>query len=101
MVQQLEDFNVRMKLQGVGRNSEREDSPSYSVVGLFFDAVMESINGFKDRVQLEIICGELGHELSKMQRLTNSSRLSHFPSTFTRMWLSNVPYVPFSFFCLQ
>lgn len=72
------------------------DSPSFSITWVFFGAVLEALKDMKDHIQLEVLRGELNQELLKMRTSGDQHRPAHFPRTFTRMWLSNVPYV-FSF----
>lgn len=62
----------------------------------FFDSIVEAIRALKGRLKLEVICGDLTQELSKMRFSGDESRPADFPkSDYARMWLSNVPWVHF------
>lgn len=87
----IESFNVRLGLQkdlGHGLNA---DYPSYSVVWTFFNGVLEAWRALDQKIQLEIVCGELHQELSKMRICGDKTRPTQFPRSYTRAWLSNVP----------
>ena len=69
------------------------DCPSFSVADIFFTGVVEGLRSLRGRIKLEIIQGDLVHELAKMRLGGDSSRPADFPRQYMRMWLSNVPYV--------
>ncbi|TCD63146.1 hypothetical protein EIP91_005905 [Steccherinum ochraceum] len=66
-------------------------SPSFAIVNTFFDHVADGLKALEGRITLEILQGDLMHELAKMRMGTDHSRPSRFPRSYTRMWLSNVP----------
>ncbi|KAK0442712.1 uncharacterized protein EV420DRAFT_1752253 [Desarmillaria tabescens] len=61
-------------------------SPSFSIMKLFFDSVVKSLRDLRGRVQLEVLLGDVCSELER-----STSRPTDFPSQFTRLWLSNIP----------
>lgn len=69
------------------------DCPSFSVADTFFTGVVEGLKSLRGRIKLEILQGDLVHELSKMRLGGDTSRPAEFPRKYMRMWLSNVPYV--------
>lgn len=88
----LEEYNQRFKL--VNRYKKiNKDCPSFSVVEIFFDAVLDGLKTFAGRIKLEILHGDLSRELMKIRLPEDRSRPAAFPRSYTRMWLSNVPYV--------
>lgn len=88
----LNVFNKRFGLVN-SRNRINKDCPAYSVAETFFGAVVDGLRALQGRITLEILQGDLMHELVKMRMKADSSRPAHFPRIYTRMWLSNVPYV--------
>lgn len=90
-IEALYDFNDRMHLPMDISSKVAQDCPSYTITCAFFDAVSDGLKILKDHIQLEILCGELNLEVLKMRTSGDQHRPAHFPKTFTRMWLSNVP----------
>ncbi|KDR73934.1 hypothetical protein GALMADRAFT_250621 [Galerina marginata CBS 339.88] len=82
-------FNKKHGLKSKSPQAEIE-SPSFSHVATFFDSVIDAIQLMKGNFQIEMICGEVNQELSKV-RLGTDSRPPSFPKKFTRIWLSNIP----------
>jgi hypothetical protein len=68
-------------------------SPSYAHVTAFFGGVVEALNVMKDQVTLELLCGELTQELSRMRFGGHEDRPETFPTEYTRAYLSNVSSV--------
>lgn len=90
-IEALYDFSDRMRLPVDFSSKAAQDCPSYTVTWAFFDAVLDSLKVLKDHIQLEVLRGELSQEVLKMRTSGDQHRPAHFPKTFTRMWLSNVP----------
>lgn len=90
-IEALYDFNDRMHLPMDISSKVAQDCPSYTITCAFFDAVSDGLKILKAHIQLEILCGELNLEVLKMRTSGDQHRPAHFPKTFTRMWLSNVP----------
>lgn len=67
------------------------DCPSFSVARAFFGEVVDALKVLKGQVKLEILQGDLMHELAQMRLGGDHSRPSDFPRRYTRMWMSNVP----------
>ncbi len=88
MVEQIKDFNARMDLLR-GRKI-KNDCPAYSVIEVFFDAVVDGLIALNGRVCIELLQGDVCQELTKMAYNVDN-RPANFPRAFTRMWLSNVP----------
>ncbi|KAF9526018.1 hypothetical protein CPB83DRAFT_908722 [Crepidotus variabilis] len=86
----IAEFNETHDLKISDIRSERE-WPVFAHVMTFFGGVMEVIKVMKNRLKVEIICGEVNSELLKMKLGTDSTRPEKFPRQFTRMWVSNVP----------
>lgn len=63
------------------------------VCEMFFGEAAAAVKVMKGRITLEFICGGVSEELAKIRFDEESTRPKDFPRTFTRMWLSNVPYV--------
>lgn len=90
-IEALHDFDDRMRLPVDFSSKTAQDCPSYAITWAFFDAVLDGLKVLKDCTQLEILRGELSQEVLKMRTSGDQHRPTHFPKTFTRMWLSNVP----------
>lgn len=69
------------------------DSPAFFHVTSFFSSVIEALTSLGPKIKLEIMVGELQSTLVKMRVDGEDRRASQFPTSYTRMWLSNVPYV--------
>lgn len=87
----LEDYNVRVGLQESFGRDILEACPSDTIVFKFFGLFILSLEGLSGKVQLEVVCGEVNQEMSKMRFSEDKSRPAHFPKLYTRAWLSNVP----------
>lgn len=85
----FEDFTKRFGLLGV----PDAYSPSFSVLKKFFSAVIDALRKLKGSLVLEIIQGDIFQELRKIRLGEDASRPTGFPREYTRMWLSNVPWV--------
>lgn len=92
VVDALRYASERLGLLNAGRKVD-PDCPSYSSVQIFFSGVVESLKALQGHIKLEILHGDLMHELAKMRLGGDVSRPINFPRQYTRMWLSNVPYV--------
>ncbi|TCD64576.1 hypothetical protein EIP91_003904 [Steccherinum ochraceum] len=86
----LSQFNRRMT-PASKRKSINEDHPSLSVGEIFFDSVVDALKTLQGRMTLEFLQGDLMHELARMRLKADHTRPAHFPRTYMRMWLSNVP----------
>ncbi len=95
MVSLIEPFNERMRLvKGRNMNARiNQDCPAYSVISVFFDAVVDALIALKGRILLELIQDDISAALVKMRIGLDVSRPAHFPRKYSRIWLSNVPYV--------
>ena len=89
LVQQIGEFNQKTGIKDKDPRAQVE-SPAYSYAASFFNAVVDSIKTLGDNLKVELICGEVNHELAKI-RLGTDSRPAEFPKKFTRIWLSNIP----------
>lgn len=58
-----------------------------------FRAVAQSLKLLGSHVKIEVLCGSLNEEVAKMRLKSDTERPETFPRLYTRMWLSNVPYV--------
>ncbi|KAL6301519.1 hypothetical protein BKA93DRAFT_796987 [Sparassis latifolia] len=95
----IEDFNVETGLKPRSSYGTNSDAPAFTAVADFFRATAEAVRGMKDRVVLEVLCGELSQEIAKMQLDNNASRPARFPKSrparfpklFTRAYVSNIP----------
>lgn len=88
---QIEEYNHAYKLSKRNPPHLIPDAPAYSHVSAFFDDVIETLQTMKGRLKLEFLFGELISELSKWRFGGDTDRPAHFPTTFNRAWLSNVP----------
>lgn len=88
---QIEEYNHTYKLSKRNPPNIIPDAPAYSHVSAFFDGVIETLQIMQGRLKLEFVFGELISELSKWRLAGDTGRPSHFPTTFNRAWLSNVP----------
>ncbi|KAF9026023.1 hypothetical protein BDZ89DRAFT_1067865 [Hymenopellis radicata] len=86
----VEKFNKRMRLAR-GQKQTDPDCPSFSILSMFFDGVVEAIANLKGHLTLELLQGDLNEELVKMQNGDDVTRPQSFPRKYTRIWLSNVP----------
>ncbi|KAJ7483585.1 hypothetical protein FB451DRAFT_1028935 [Mycena latifolia] len=84
-------FNRRFGVDKGGELPPEPESPAYTHTMRFFQAVMDSLKALQGSVKLEIVCGGLMEELSKMRLGTDTNRPAKFPRTFTRAYLSNIP----------
>ncbi|SJK99726.1 uncharacterized protein ARMOST_03037 [Armillaria ostoyae] len=93
MVSLIEPFNERMRLvKGRNMNARiNQDCPAYSVISVFFDAVVDALIALKGRILLELIQDDISAALVKMRIGLDVSRPAHFPRKYSRIWLSNVP----------
>ncbi|TCD70624.1 hypothetical protein EIP91_002655 [Steccherinum ochraceum] len=80
-----------LKIPHNGNKLPNMDCPSFSVVQTFFDGVVDALKTLKGQIKLEILHGDLLHELVKMKIGRDLSRPSGFPRYYTRMWMSNIP----------
>ncbi|ETW77481.1 hypothetical protein HETIRDRAFT_446351, partial [Heterobasidion irregulare TC 32-1] len=87
-VRSIHQFAERM---GLLNNKIDEDFPSLCVTEIFFDAVVDAFKAFQGCIQIEILLGDLSQELAKTRLPGHRSRPGHFPKSYTRAWLSNVP----------
>ncbi|KAJ7483291.1 hypothetical protein FB451DRAFT_1234002 [Mycena latifolia] len=83
-------FNLRFGISSTTDNST-PDAPSYGNFVDLFDKVAEAMKSLKNQVKLELLCGELMQELTKMRFGGDRTRPAEFPRTFKRAHLSNVP----------
>ncbi|TCD63140.1 hypothetical protein EIP91_005899 [Steccherinum ochraceum] len=67
------------------------DCPCFSVGQAFFSGVVDALKTLKGQIKVEIVYGELSHELAKMGLGGDGSRPDDFPKKYSRMWMSNVP----------
>lgn len=95
-VRDMANFNEKFGLSDPKKNPD-PDSPAYFHTTKFFDGVVDALRALAGHLKIEIIQGELMHELSKMRFHGDESRPVEFPRLFTRAWLSNVPFVFFRF----
>lgn len=86
----IEEYNHRFKV-AEPHPDLIPDAPAYSHVSAFFDGVVEALKVMKKHIKIELLCGELIQEMSKMRFCGDESRPADFPRSFTRAWLSNVP----------
>lgn len=83
-------FNERMKLYKPNKKLDK-DCPTYSILSVFFDAVHDALVHMKGHIKLELMLGDYNAELEKLRIGDHEARPADFPSTFTRIWLSNCP----------
>ncbi|KAK7020202.1 hypothetical protein VNI00_017815 [Paramarasmius palmivorus] len=86
----VNDFNKRMNLYN-DQTVVTKDSPCYSILSVFFDAIIASLSTLQGRIKIEVLQGDYITELIKMQDGDDPERPQGFPRTYTRMWLSNIP----------
>lgn len=86
----VEDFNDRFGILDVNASC-----PSFSILENFFSAVVDALQEMKGSITLEVIQGDIFHELRKIRLGEETSRPTEFPRQYARIWLSNVPYVSF------
>lgn len=85
----IEDFSED---HGLSKKLPEHDKTTFLVTNAFFDSLLNAFRALGGRLKLEIICGDLTQELSKMRFRGDKSRPADFPrSDYARMWLSNVP----------
>ncbi|KAF8876861.1 hypothetical protein BD779DRAFT_1677610 [Infundibulicybe gibba] len=85
----IREFNARFNIKPKG-----ESRPlAFDHVSGFFQAAANALTTLNGRVTLEFICGDFIQELSKMKFNGDLSRPRHFPRSFTRIYLSNIPHV--------
>ena len=90
VIKSLDAFNKRFNLYE-SRKQADSDYPAFSAGVTFFDAAIDAIQSLQGKIKLELLHGELMHELSRMKLEGDSSRPYDFPRRYRRMWLSNVP----------
>jgi hypothetical protein len=90
-VRLVADFNRQHGISQKDKTMIR-DSPTMAHLLAFLDGVVNAVKLLGDRLQCEFIAGEVNQELSKV-RLGTDSRPKHFPRKWTRIWLSNIPYL--------
>ncbi|KAJ6568362.1 hypothetical protein DFH09DRAFT_1155208 [Mycena vulgaris] len=76
---------------GISSNNATPDAPSFSNFVDLFEKVAEAIKALKAQVKLEVLCGELTQELTKMRFGGDETRPADFPRVYQRGHLSNVP----------
>ncbi|TCD64568.1 hypothetical protein EIP91_003895 [Steccherinum ochraceum] len=86
----LDQFSLRMT-DKINQKSINADYPALSVGETFFDGVVEALRTLQGRITLEFLQGDLIRELSKMRLNADHTRPTHFPRSYMRMYLSNVP----------
>ncbi|KAK0476402.1 hypothetical protein IW261DRAFT_1595020, partial [Armillaria novae-zelandiae] len=94
VVSLIEPFNGRTRLvKGRNMNARsNQDCPAYSVISVFFDAVIDALIALKGRILLELI-HDISAALVKMRIALDVSRPPYFPRKCSRgQWLSNVPF---------
>ncbi|GBE90051.1 hypothetical protein SCP_1800730 [Sparassis crispa] len=87
----IEDFNIECKINTHSIDDIEIDSATFMTVSDLFSAVATALKSVKGQVVLELLCGELTQELSKMRFLGDHTRPAKFPRSFTRAYLSNIP----------
>jgi hypothetical protein len=88
----IHEFLFQQFLDGhVDPSGEPSDAPAFSHVSAFFDEVVKSLKVLNGYVQLEILCGEVTQELSRMAFGSDSKRPKSFPRVYSRAYLSNIP----------
>ncbi|KAI3613200.1 hypothetical protein WG66_001557 [Moniliophthora roreri] len=88
-VEMVDEFNQRMHLYD--KDFVDDDCPCYSIMSVFFNAVVDSLTILRGHVKLEFYLGDYITALIKMQDGDDLERPAEFPRKYTRMWLSNVP----------
>ncbi|KAF9526017.1 hypothetical protein CPB83DRAFT_896481 [Crepidotus variabilis] len=86
----IAEFNEDHNLKITDLQAKRE-WPVFAHVMTFFGGVMDVVKNLKSRLKVEILCGEINSELSKMRLGTDKTRPPDFPRKFMRMWVSNIP----------
>ena len=87
---QLDYFNGRNKTPRPQFRRDRETN-AWDASCAFFSEAAEALKSLGTRVTVEVICGGLPEVLAKMRFKGDITRPEHFPRSYTRMWLSNVP----------
>ncbi|KAJ7609070.1 hypothetical protein FB45DRAFT_945295 [Roridomyces roridus] len=87
---QIDKFNHRMGISSTDSN-DKPDAPAYTNFVDLFSKVADAVKALKNQVTLEILCGELTQELSKMLLGCDHTRPASFPRTYQRGHLSNIP----------
>jgi hypothetical protein len=87
----IREFLFQQYLDGYVNPNEPPDAPAFSHVSAFFDEVVKSLVALRGRVKLEMLCGELTQELSKMKLRSDQTRPTEFPRLYSRAYLSNIP----------
>jgi hypothetical protein len=89
---QIREFLFQQYLDSyVNPTGEPPDAPAFSHVSAFFGEVAKSLAALGDNVQLEMLCGELTQELTKMTDKSDLQRPAKFPQMYSRAYLSNIP----------
>ncbi|KAJ6507320.1 hypothetical protein C8R47DRAFT_1100924 [Mycena vitilis] len=86
----IDMFNHRFGINSTTAD-DQPDAPSFSNFVDLFDKVSEALTSLKSQVKLEVLCGELTQELSKMRLGGDHTRPADFPRSYQRGHLSNVP----------
>ncbi|KAF9528806.1 hypothetical protein CPB83DRAFT_894046 [Crepidotus variabilis] len=84
-VAQIAEFNDSRGLKINNPRAKRE-WPAFAYIMTFFSAVVDTIKNLKSQIKVEILCGEITSELTKMRLGTDRTRPAGFPRNFTRMW---------------
>jgi hypothetical protein len=89
---QIHVYNQRKGLYDA-QNKVDPNCPSYSILGVFFDALNVAIAKLKDHLTVELLMDDCNVALSKIRNGDRLDRPSVFPTRYTRIWLSNIPCV--------
>lgn len=85
----FDDFNRRNDATGQRDSME----VVWKTCNRFFEEAAAALKALGSKIVLEFICGGLSEELAKMRLKGDLTRPPTFPRKYTRMWLSNVPWV--------
>ncbi|KAJ7068905.1 hypothetical protein B0H15DRAFT_139954 [Mycena belliarum] len=83
-------FNLRFGISSTSGN-DAPDAPSFGNFADLFVEVAKAMKALKNQVKLELLCGELTQELTKMRFGGDHTRPADFPRLYSRAHLSNVP----------
>lgn len=94
IMDQFEDFNKLFVPENQRpRRHPSDDTFLFKSMTVFFDHLGQALKALEGHVKVELLFGDMVEELAKMRLKTNVLRPPEFPTSYIRMWLSNVPLV--------
>ncbi|KAK7056830.1 hypothetical protein VNI00_002547 [Paramarasmius palmivorus] len=90
-VAQIDTLNRDLGLYAQMQKEVDPDCPSYSIVSVYLDAIIQTLETLRESIKIEFLLGDYNRELTKMLVGDDIERPKEFPRKFTRIWLSNIP----------